>query len=105
MKVLAILNLPGAAQGILLAIVLLSIKRGNRLANQLLAAFVATTAFQILGAILFTTKYINDFPQLSRLHHPFRPSGCAPVGRRDRNDRRVRAGKEGGKENVYDACA
>ncbi len=53
-KVLAILNLLGAAQGILLAIALLSIKRGNRWANRLLAAFVTTTVFQILGAILFT---------------------------------------------------
>jgi AraC-like DNA-binding protein len=70
-KVLAILNLLGAVQGILLAIALLSIKRGNRAANRLLAALVATTAFQILGAVLFTTKYIYDFPHLSRLHHPF----------------------------------
>jgi AraC-like DNA-binding protein len=70
-KVLAILNLLGAVQGILLAIALLSIKRGNRRANRLLAAFVATTVFQILGAILFTTKSIFDFPHLSRLHHPF----------------------------------
>src|SRR5688572_2537290 len=71
MKILAILNLLGAVQGILLAIALLSIKRGAREANRLLAGLVATTAFQILGAVLFTTKYILDFPHLSRLHHPF----------------------------------
>jgi AraC-like DNA-binding protein len=70
-KVLAILNLLGAVQGIMLAIALLSIKRGNRAANRLLAVLVATTAFQILGAVLFSTKYIYDFPHLSRLHHPF----------------------------------
>ena len=70
-KVLAILNLLGAVQGILLAIALILIKRGNRAANRLLAALVATTAFQILGAVLFTTKDIDDFPHLSRLHHPF----------------------------------
>jgi hypothetical protein len=70
-KVLAILNLLGAVQGFLLAIALFSIKRGNRAANRLLAGLVATTAFQILGAVLFTTKYIYDFPHLSRLHHPF----------------------------------
>jgi AraC-like DNA-binding protein len=70
-KILAILNLLGAVQGILLAIALLLIKRGNRRANRLLAAFVLTTVLQILGAILFTTKIVFDFPHLSRLHHPF----------------------------------
>src|SRR5499426_811032 len=70
-KILAILNLLGAVQGILLAIALFSIKSGNRAANRLLAAFVVTTASQIFGAVLFTTKYIYDFPHLSRLHHPF----------------------------------
>ncbi|HZS08848.1 MAG TPA: helix-turn-helix domain-containing protein [Blastocatellia bacterium] len=70
-KVLAILNLLGAAQGALLALALLTARRGNRAANRLLAAFVATISILVIGAILFTTKYIFIFPHLSRLHHPF----------------------------------
>ncbi len=70
-SVLTILNLLGAAQGLLLAFALVSISRGNRTANRLLAAFVGATAIQLLGAVLFTTRYVLEVPHLSRLHHPF----------------------------------
>jgi hypothetical protein len=42
LNLLAILNLLGAAHGFLLALALLTIKRGNKTANRLLAAIVLT---------------------------------------------------------------
>lgn len=70
-KVLAILNLLGAAQGVLLAAALLTIKRGNRTANYLLAAFIAVMAVLVSGALVFTTRHVLAYPHLSYLHHPF----------------------------------
>lgn len=69
-SILTIVNLLGTAQGLLLAFALVTIPRGNRTANRLLAAFVAGTAIQLVGAILFTTRYILEIPHLSRVHHP-----------------------------------
>ncbi len=69
-SILTILNLLGAAQGLVLACALVTMSRGNRTANQLLAAFVAGTAIQLIGAILFTTRYVLEVPPLSRVHHP-----------------------------------
>jgi AraC-like DNA-binding protein len=69
-SILTILNLLGAAQGLLLACALVTMARGNRTANRLLAAFVASTAIQLIGAILFTTRHILEVPHLSRVHHP-----------------------------------
>jgi AraC-like DNA-binding protein len=68
---LAVLNLLGAAQGALLALALLSLKRGNRFANRILAALTIAISFVVCGAVLLTTNYIFVFPHLSRLHHPF----------------------------------
>lgn len=70
-KVLATLNLLGAAQGILLALALLTIKRGNRTANRLLAAFITVMAVLVSGALVFTTRHVLTYPHLSYLHHPF----------------------------------
>lgn len=70
-KILAVLNLLGAAQGVLLAAALLTIKRGNRTANRLLAAFIAVMAVLVSGALVFTTRYVLAYPHLSYLHHPF----------------------------------
>jgi AraC-like DNA-binding protein len=70
-KVLAVLNLLGAAQGVLLAAALLTIKRGNRTANRLLAAFIGVMAVLVSGALVFTTRYVLVYPHLSYLHHPF----------------------------------
>ncbi|MFN0120421.1 MAG: helix-turn-helix transcriptional regulator [Blastocatellia bacterium] len=69
-KILSLLNLLGAGQGLFLSGALLAMRRRDRTANRLLAAFVASTALQISGAVLFTTRYILDVPHLSRLHHP-----------------------------------
>jgi AraC-like DNA-binding protein len=67
----SILHLLGATQALLLAIVLVSLKRGDRTANLLLAAFAFTIAILIGGNILISTHYIDLFPHLSRVHHPF----------------------------------
>src|SRR5438128_1180384 len=66
-----ILNLLGAAQALLLAVTLISIKRGNKTANRLLAAFALMIAVLIGGSMLISTHYIELFPHLSRVSHPF----------------------------------
>jgi AraC-like DNA-binding protein len=71
MKVLAVLNLLGVAQGLLLAVALLTLRRGRAAANRLLAAFVATISVLVCGAVLYTTGYVFSRPHLSRAHHPF----------------------------------
>jgi AraC-like DNA-binding protein len=70
-SLLAILNLLGAAQGLLLALALLTIKRGNREANRILAGFAIAAALVISGGVLLTTRYILRLPHLDRLHDPF----------------------------------
>jgi len=71
LNLLAILNLLGAAQGLLLTLALLKVKRGNRTANRLLAALAITISVVVTGAVLVTTNYVFVFPHLSRLHQPF----------------------------------
>src|SRR3954470_21479750 len=67
----AILNLLGAAQALLLAVALISIKRGNKTANRLLAAFAFMIAVLIGGSLLISAHYIELFPHLGRVSHPF----------------------------------
>jgi AraC-like DNA-binding protein len=67
---LAVLNLLGAAQGILLALALLT-TGGNKTANRLLAALTLTISIVVSGAVLLTSNYVFEFPHLSRLHQPF----------------------------------
>jgi hypothetical protein len=57
----SILNLLGAAQALLLALALLTVKRGNRPTNLLLAAFATNTAILIFGLLLIRTRYILVF--------------------------------------------
>jgi AraC-like DNA-binding protein len=71
LTLLAILNLVGAAQGLLLTLALLTVKGGNETANRILAALTLTISIVVGGAVLVTTNYVFVFPQLSRLHHPF----------------------------------
>ena len=68
---LAILNLLGAAQGVLLALALLTTKSGRRTANRLLAALTLTISIAVSGSVLLTSNYVFAFPHLSRLHQPF----------------------------------
>ena len=65
------MNLLGAAQALLLALVLVSVKRGNRTANRILAAFAATISILITWAFLNSTHSISQFPHLLRINHPF----------------------------------
>jgi AraC-like DNA-binding protein len=71
LNLLAVLNLLGVAQGFLMAVVLLSMKRGNRFANRILGALTITISIVVGGSVLLTTDYVFVFPHLSRLHHPF----------------------------------
>jgi len=68
---LAILNLFGAAQGVLLALALLSIKSENKLPDRILATLTLTISIIVSGAVLLSSKYVFVFPHLSRVHHPF----------------------------------
>ncbi|HEY0408595.1 MAG TPA: helix-turn-helix domain-containing protein [Pyrinomonadaceae bacterium] len=70
-NLLAVLNLLGAAQGLLLTLALLGAKGGHRLANRLLAAMTLTIAIVVSGSVWVTTNYVFVLPHLSRLHHPF----------------------------------
>ncbi|HEV7377410.1 MAG TPA: helix-turn-helix domain-containing protein [Pyrinomonadaceae bacterium] len=68
---LAILNLFGAAQGLLLTLALLGAKGENKTANRLLAALTLTISIIVSGTVLLTSKYVFVYPHLSRLHQPF----------------------------------
>lgn len=71
LNLLAVLNLLGAAQGLLLTLALLTVKRGHRLANKLLAGLTLSIAIIVTGSVLITTNYFFVYPHLSRVHHPF----------------------------------
>jgi AraC-like DNA-binding protein len=70
LNLLAVLNLLGAAQGLFLSVMLLGVKGGNRVANRVLAALVATMALFVTGAVARTTHYDFVLPHLSRIHDP-----------------------------------
>jgi hypothetical protein len=57
-KLLAALNLLGVAQALLLAAALLTVKRGERLANRFLAAFVTVLAIGVGGATMASEPFI-----------------------------------------------
>src|SRR5688500_19169614 len=71
------LNLPavicilGVGQALLLALVLLTIKRGNRAANTFLAAFAISISVSVIATILSNLHYFQTHPHLSRINHPF----------------------------------
>lgn len=68
---LAVLRLLGAAQALLLAFVLVTVRRGNRTANRLLAGIAAIVAIGVTATVLSTAHYFWIYPHLSRLNHPF----------------------------------
>jgi AraC-like DNA-binding protein len=70
-KLLAALDLLGVAQALLLASVLLSVKRGNRTANRLLAAFVIVIAISVGGATIASGPFILLYPHLLKIQDPF----------------------------------
>lgn len=71
LDLLAVLNLLGAGQGLLMTLALAGVKRGDRFANRVLAALTATISVIVGGAVLVSTNYVFVFPHLSRVHHPF----------------------------------
>jgi AraC-like DNA-binding protein len=71
LNLLLLLNLLGATQALLLALALFTTKRGNRIANRLLAVFAVAIAISIGGVSLNSTPYILMFPRLSKIHQPF----------------------------------
>ena len=70
-KLLFALNLLGVAQALLLAAALLSVKRGNRIANRLLAGFVIVVAIGVAGATMATDRFILLYPHLLKIQDPF----------------------------------
>lgn len=70
-KLLVALNLLGVAQALLLAAALLSVKRGNRIANRFLAAFVIVIAIGVGGATMAQDRFIILYPHLLKIQDPF----------------------------------
>jgi AraC-like DNA-binding protein len=71
LSLLAVLNLLGSAQALLLALALLGVKRADGAAARLLAALVLVMAVVISGGVMRTTHYEFVFPHVSRVHDPF----------------------------------
>lgn len=73
----ASLNLPavlcflGVGQALLLALVLLTVQRGNRSANRILAALVVSISVSVSASILSNIHYFQIHSHLSRINHPF----------------------------------
>src|SRR5215213_3744198 len=70
-KLLVALNLLGVAQALLLAAALLSVKRGNRIANRFLAAFVIVLAIGVGGSTMASEPLIFLYPHLLKIQDPF----------------------------------
>ena len=60
----AVVLLLAAAQGLFLALVLLTHRRGNRRANRVLAALILLFALRLLETAGYWTKYLYAFPHL-----------------------------------------
>src|ERR1044072_2845761 len=67
----AVVSLLGAGQALLLALALVTVRRGQRTRNLLLAALVATTSLLIAWVVFNDTHYYLRFPHLLRVNHPF----------------------------------
>jgi AraC-like DNA-binding protein len=70
-QLLAALNLLGVAQALLLAAVLLSVQRGNRTANRLLAALLIAIAISVGGDTLSNMRSVLVSPHLRKIQTPF----------------------------------
>jgi AraC-like DNA-binding protein len=75
-KLLVALNLLGVAQALLLAAALLSVRRGNRIANRLLALFVIVIAIGVAGATMASDWFILRFPHFLKIQDPFYSLGA-----------------------------
>lgn len=70
-KLLLALSLLGVAQAFLLGAAMLTVKRGNRLANRLFAAFVIVIAISVGGASMASDRFIVLYPHLLKIQDPF----------------------------------
>ncbi|MEK6337186.1 MAG: helix-turn-helix domain-containing protein [Acidobacteriota bacterium] len=68
---LALLCVLGIAQALVLALVLLTSRRGNQTANKILAALTVTIAVGVAASVLSSTLYFRIYPHLTRINHPF----------------------------------
>ena len=68
---IVVLCLLGVGQALVLACVLLTIRRGNLIANRLLAALAVTISIVVTAPILSSSGYFLIYPHLTRLNHPF----------------------------------
>ena len=71
LNLFVILCFLGIGQALLLAVVLLTIRRGNVTANRLLAALSVTISILVCATILSSTRYFLIYPHLTRINHPF----------------------------------
>jgi AraC-like DNA-binding protein len=69
-NIFAIFFLLGAAQGVFLAVALLTIKGGNRLANRIFAILLMVWALPLLTAAAYRSNYILSFPHLMKNEVP-----------------------------------
>jgi AraC-like DNA-binding protein len=67
----ALISLLGAAQAMLLALALVTVRRGQRVRNLLLAAFAAAVAVLVAWTTFNDAHYYLFFPHLLRVNHPF----------------------------------
>jgi len=68
---MVVLCLLGVGQSLLLALVLLTTRRGNVTANRLLAGIAVTISLLVSATLLNRTGYFLIYPHLTRLTNPF----------------------------------
>src|SRR5215212_10312914 len=71
LNLFAVLSLLGAGQALLLALALVTVRRGQRTRNLLLAALAATISVLIAWTVFHDSHYYLLFPHLLRVNHPF----------------------------------
>src|SRR5215212_5818477 len=71
LNLFAVLSLLGAGQALLLALALVTVRRGQRTRNLLLAALAATISVLIAWTVFNDSHYYELFPHLLRVNHPF----------------------------------
>jgi AraC-like DNA-binding protein len=70
LDLLSLVTLFGAGQALLFGCVLAGLKRGNVLANRLLAALLLTLSVILVWNILLHTRYLLKYPHLAQMHVP-----------------------------------
>jgi AraC-like DNA-binding protein len=70
LNLLLILSLLGVTQALLLAFALFSAKRGNRIANRILAAVALTLALSMAGVMLVSARYGVVFTRVGKINQP-----------------------------------